>query len=471
MRLGVFVFVLLSSAFLAHAANADESVHRLSLRDVLVYALTHHPALTTTKRQEGTAEARVDVAHAEAIPRIGLAAQLNRSTGNVVPGATFGVLGVPTIAGPPGAERLGSGTWQSLTAVTVGWDLLELVRRPALVEAAERDVSAVKAQADVARLAVAANAADAFFALAETRALVVAAETSEKRAQTFYDVVATLAGQKLRPELDLARAETELAAAKIAAEKARLSRNVAGTRLGEAIGELDWSLDVVDGEYADLPSSPASLSGSLATDSPSLKEHPDLIALDRSREAANARARVEKLALMPRVELAGAAWLRGSGYVLGGPNSGDLGGVLPDTPNWALGVVVTWLPADIASGNAKSRVETAQGDTIASRAAEAKLVLTAEVRVARASLLSSLAVAQSTKTAVAAAKKAHTLATTRYANALGTVLEVADAERALAAAERDDAVARFEAWRALVALYRAEGNLEPLFGAAGKGKG
>lgn len=70
--------------------------------------------------------------------------------------------------------------------------------------------------------------------------------------------------------------------------------------------------------------------------------------------------------------------------------------------------------------------------------------------------------AREARGAVAEARRALALAAARYTAALGNVVEVADAERALAAAERDDAVARLDAWRAFVALCLARGDLGPL---------
>jgi outer membrane protein TolC len=59
------------------------------------------------------------------------------------------------------------------------------------------------------------------------------------------------------------------------------------------------------------------------------------------------------------------------------------------------------------------------------------------------------------------------LADTRYTTGIGNIVEVADAERALAAAERDEAIARLDAWRAVVAVHRAQGDMSPLLGAMG----
>jgi outer membrane protein TolC len=51
---------------------------------------------------------------------------------------------------------------------------------------------------------------------------------------------------------------------------------------------------------------------------------------------------------------------------------------------------------------------------------------------------------------------------------LGTLIEVADAQRLLTQAEVDDALARLGVWRALLRVAAAQGNLDPFLQEAGK---
>lgn len=461
MRIHLFSTAHVATLVTAASLHAAEAPHRLTLKEAAAHALQASPSTATADSKEASAQAKVGVAKSEAAPKVFVVGQLNRSTGNVVPGATFAMPGVPGVQGPPGAERFGSGTWQSVAGVTASWDILEIIRRPTIVGAADREVSVAKAQTEVTRLEVLARTADAYLVVVEAHALQQAAEASEKRVKTFHDVVATLVGQKLRPELDLARADTDLAAARVLVEKTRLGVTVTSVRLAEGVGESSWSIEVVDADFAELPAAPPA---STAT-------HPAIVAYAEAAHAAEERASVAKLALLPKVELAGAAWLRGGGYVLGGPNSGSGGGLVPDTPNWAVGLVATWAPADIVIANAKAKSEHAEAAVQKAKAAEVQLDLSTEVKVARATLASQLAIAKETGAAVVSARRAVELANTRYTTGNGNVVEVADAERALASAERDDAIARLEAWRALVAVYRAEGDLAPLVGAPAKAKG
>jgi outer membrane protein len=50
-------------------------------------------------------------------------------------------------------------------------------------------------------------------------------------------------------------------------------------------------------------------------------------------------------------------------------------------------------------------------------------------------------------------------ATARYKAGLGTIVEVAEAQRLLAQAETDSALANLNVWRALLAVAASKGNL------------
>jgi outer membrane protein TolC len=52
-------------------------------------------------------------------------------------------------------------------------------------------------------------------------------------------------------------------------------------------------------------------------------------------------------------------------------------------------------------------------------------------------------------------------ATARYQAGLGTIVEVADAQRLLTQSEIDDALARLGVWRAMLSTAAAAGDIQP----------
>jgi outer membrane protein TolC len=62
---------------------------------------------------------------------------------------------------------------------------------------------------------------------------------------------------------------------------------------------------------------------------------------------------------------------------------------------------------------------------------------------------------------VSSATTASQQANARYQAGLGTIVEVADAQRLLTQAEIDDALARLGVWRAMLAVAAAAGDIQP----------
>jgi outer membrane protein TolC len=80
---------------------------------------------------------------------------------------------------------------------------------------------------------------------------------------------------------------------------------------------------------------------------------------------------------------------------------------------------------------------------------------------AQALIDGALRIAQETPNQLRAAQQAEVLTRERYKYGLATVTEVADAQRLLAQAEIDDAVAHLNVWRALLVAARLQGDLKP----------
>jgi outer membrane protein TolC len=130
-------------------------------------------------------------------------------------------------------------------------------------------------------------------------------------------------------------------------------------------------------------------------------------------------------------------------------------------PNWAVGATVTFPAFDIFSVNAHKSVER-QNELAESARYERTIqtLTTQEVKV-RALMKAAIEIAANTPAERQAATAGESQARARYQNGLANVTEVAEAQRLLAQAEADDAVARLGVWRALLAAAQVRGDLTP----------
>src|SRR5262249_2310992 len=139
----------------------------------------------------------------------------------------------------------------------------------------------------------------------------------------------------------------------------------------------------------------------------------------------------------------------------------NLSGLYPNTGNWAVGMTITFPAFDIFGIRARRRVEC--NNIQAEQARYDQTIQTLKTQDARAPALVEGArrTAENTPIQLKAAQETELRARIRYENGLTNVIEVAEAQKLLAQAEADDAVARLDVWRALLITARTHGDLEP----------
>jgi outer membrane protein TolC len=461
MRGSAWVFCLATGAspLVAQHARADSpALKRMTIGQVVSEALAQHPRVRSAQAEERVAAARTDETLEDRLPAVGLSAQINRSTGNTPPGAWFLTAGFPPISGAPRGKSFDSGSWQTGASLWATWDVLAFERQAAAIDVALARGSEAVALTQARRLEVAYDAADAFVELVEGQETVRAAKASVDRAQVVVSMTKPLVDQSLRPGADLARAQSELAAAQTTLARAEQARDVRVVRLAETLGDASLR---VQADATGLAVSPDADVRAPGAPSPS---HPELSQSNAEVSRATQQQSAVMVQYLPRVDLAAALWARGSGIY---QSPGD--GLVPDIPNWAAGAIVTWSALDIPLIRARARAAAESTASAAARRDETYLVVAAQLARATAVLEGARRVARQTPETLASARAAEQQIVARYRAGLAPVVDVADAERILTQAEIDDAVARLEIRRAMLAVGRAAGDLRPYLAAASGG--
>jgi outer membrane protein TolC len=442
------------------SAAAPEGPRTLSLGEAVEYALAHNPRVRQVEAGRLVAADRTEAARAELLPDLSIVAQLNRGTGNVVPGPMFSLRGIPNISGPPRGRTFDGGVWGSAVGASASWDVLLLARQMAVVDAALAEEGRAEAAAAALRLEVAFDAADRFVTLVSRSEIVRAAQAGVDRDRVFVQIVKALTDQALRPGVDLSRVQAELAIAEAQLIRTQQSAAVARVELGQALGDPRLTVTPAPGPL---------LGGQPGAPSAARVPHPILVESDAAAAAARKREQVTRLEYLPRLDLVGAIWTRGSGL----PNIHSVSpadGLGPDTPNWAAGITFVWPILEMVGVRARARAEAANVQAVDARRAELGDLVDAQVLSAASIADGARRVAAQTPIAVESARAAETQATARYKSGLATVLEVAEAQRLLTDAEIQDAEARLGVWSALLLAARAAGDLGPFLSlAAGAG--
>jgi outer membrane protein TolC len=182
-------------------------------------------------------------------------------------------------------------------------------------------------------------------------------------------------------------------------------------------------------------------------------------------EEAQARLHALERAYFPKFYLQSAVFGRGSSIHADGHIEGGVAGLGPDRGNWAIGLTVTFPLMDGPSLRARREMEAANRRREEARLDEDRRRLSAQEEQARAAWESARQVAANTPVQLAAAQTAETQARARFQAGLGTLVEVADAQRLLVQADAEDRLARLSVWRGLFLMAAAKGDLQPFLDA------
>ena len=297
-------------------------------------------------------------------------------------------------------------------------------------------------------------AADAFLTLVAAQETVRAAQAGVDRVQSLSQSVRAQADAQLRPGADVSRTEAELAAARTQLVQAQQAQDIARALLSQFIGIPPDQITVSAARLLQLPPEQTT-SPFDAAQNPIAMEQNTLI------DQKKAELQVLEKSYVPRLFVQGSAFARGTGAQTDGTRLGGGNGLAPSTQNYALGLTMTFPLFDFASIRAR---EAAQSATIRAETARYQQItteLTTRQNTARAALEGARKIAANTPVTVSAAMTASQQANARYQAGLGTIVEVADAQRLLTQSEIDDALARLGVWRALLSTAAAAGNVQP----------
>jgi multidrug efflux system outer membrane protein len=329
-----------------------------------------------------------------------------------------------------------------------GWELDLFGRVRHGIEAAGAEAGAADADANFARVTVAAEVARNYFELrgAQARRAVAEANAGTQRE--------TLRLTQARFEVGAGdRVDVESATARLRATEAAIPDMVtaeahAKYRLAVLLGQRPGAVDAQLGPRP-TPLPPMVKPLPIGDASQFLRRRPDVAAAERRLAAETARTGVATADLFPRVSVTGFVGLL----------SGDVAGLFKANPSaWSVAPSVSWPGLDFGGARARLRAQEARGD--AALAAYDQTVLRAieDLETAlvayRQQQLQIAALAQQ----VAASRNAADLARIRYREGSIDFLVLLDAERTRLAAEDALSVAETGANTDIVAIYKALGG-------------
>ncbi len=451
-RLGLGRLILALGCIVAVA-----DAQRMTLPEAVATAVKNYPALRAAGEQVTASRAGVNLARTSYLPRADMMWQVNRATENNISGLLLPNNVLAPISGRVPLESNGETYWGSAAGLLVTWEPFDFGSRRAGVEAARAGEARASAELQLTALQIGASAAEAFFQLLAAQERVRSAQADVERRKVFTESVRALVKADLRPGADASRVDAELAAAQTQLFRAQESESVVRAALGQWLNLPSAPLQIDGGPLLAQVAAPPPVSAAA--------DHP-LTRVDQSRvNEVQARLRALERAYFPRFHVQSAVFGRGSSIHADGRVEGGAAGLGPDRGNWAVGLTVTFPLMDGPSLRARREIEAANRRREEARLDEDRRRLSAQEKQARAAWESARQVAANTPVQLAAAQTAETQARARFQAGLGTLVEVADAQRLLVQADTDDRLARLSVWRGLFLMAAAKGVLSPFLDA------
>lgn len=433
----------------------------ITLAEAVESALTHYPSMEVSEAQIEAAGAGIRLARTAYLPKVDALAQVNRGTRNNIFGMLLPQSVLPNISGPPINSNNFGTVWGSAVGVLVSWEPFDFGLRAANVAIAGAQKARSEATLKRTQFEVAVTTADAYLTVAAAQEMVRAAQAGVERAEVVLRTTRALADAELRPGADLSRAEAELAAARTQVIQAEQAVAIAKATVAQFTGSEPAQLTLAAPGLLRMPAEAPIAPVDPGTNPVAAEQN---TVIDETR----AQLRALERSYFPKFSAQAAAYARGTGAEVNGGRMGGFNGLAPNYQNYGIGFTVTFPAFDLPGIRARQSAQSANIRAETARYKQIATDLKAQWNRAVAALEGSRRVAQNTPVQVAAARAATQQATARYEAGLGTIDQVADAQRLLTQAEIDDSLARLGVWRGLLAVAAAAGDIQPFIAEVGQ---
>ena len=416
----------------------------LTLNDVITLALRGNPTARAAVAQARGAEAALASARGRYLPTLSFNPTLTRT--QALTGARVGSVpgeSTPGVVGAPGTTQ----RTQLTPTLTLSYLLFDFGGRGGTVDQARQAAEAASDMNDATVQGTVLQAEGAYFAYTAARDLLAAER------ENVHSAEESRAAAVGRYQVGLATVADTLQAA-TAAEQAQLELLTAQGQLQTARGNLAAAMGTTAQQPFEI-APPAGLPpvSTVAANVDSLiaravRERPDLAAAEAQALGARDQVRVARSALRPALSVSGNA---GRAY-------SSTPGLSGNTYGLTLGLDLPLFSGLSQQNDVKAAA--AQADAADARADATRVQVANQVFTSYANLQVATARVQASAAALASATASEQVARGRYAEGVGSFIDLIVAQSALASTRAQDAQARWGWYTALAQLAHDAGTLD-----------
>jgi len=419
------------------------------LKVLLEQAKANYPLLKAKGFESLAEENRLRYEKSMAIPVIDAGYQVNYATYNNITGMATAQHFVP-ISGPPASANSSSAVWGTAGGLLMNWDIFTFGQRRAKVQSAKASLGYRQADEQQETFQHQVRTAHAYLDLLISHELVKVYRRNLARSGDNLRIVHSLSSSGLRPGVDTALFQAELARARIDLLQCEQQLQAQQLQLAELLGER--GLPAFDGDslyFSRLPAVP---------DTAHSASHPTISLANSRLRMAEYESVSLRRSLLPKLSLWGTAYGRGSGIRYDGyVHSTD--GLSMSRYNYGAGLVVSMPLLQIMRTQYQLRAQHAQIQASRERLNAVTLQLNQQRQLAQVTLVNALKVAGESPAFFDASHYAYKGLLSRYNSGLLSYTDFVQAQYALVRSEADLRKAYVEAWKALLYLAAVNGDL------------
>jgi outer membrane protein len=442
-HLSIFALpVLLLQA--AEALPAPAAQRTLRLDEAVQIAKKRQPSVLQARAATRAAEARTDQARSGLFPQVTATAQYQKAHGASALRASTPTTSGAGAGGSTAAATSSTGTFDFFSvganATQLIWDFGQTWER---TRAADANADATRMGERTAELQVVLNVRRAYFNARAQKALVRVAEETLANQEKHLGQVGGFVSVGTRPEIDLAQSKSDVATTRVALINAQNGYLIAKSQLAAAMGITTGAdFEVTEDDVPPVAGEEQPIDALVA---PAIAARPELAQLERQRDAQGLTIKSLKGGYGPTLSaLAGASE--------SGPALDNLG------TNWNIGAAITW--PIFQGGLTKGQVHEAEAnlDSLGAQAEAFRLQVRLDVEQAVLSVRAAKAGIDASNDALVNARERLRLAEGRYESGVGTIIELGDAQVAVASAAAQVIQAEFNLSSARAQLSTALGK-------------
>jgi outer membrane protein len=383
------------------------------------------------------ARGRVDQAGAGLHPQVAGTASYQRQSGNIAP--------------RPGSTPVGlasSWNWTTYNYFNFGLSgsqlLYDFGQTADRTRSAEASLDSTRAAQRTTEVSVVLAVRRAFFAAKAQRSLARVAEETLGNQQRHLVQIQGFVASGTRPEIDLSQAKSDVATARVQLIVAQNNYEVARAQLDQAMGAPGGAeYEVADDEMSPIAEEDQ---GTEPLVQRALSSRPEFAAFESQRRASELSIKaIRSYQYAPT--LAATASLTDSGTSLGGL-----------VPNWSVGAQLTW--PILVGGLAQGQITEAEGNLalVQAQVDTTRLQVRFDVEQARVGVKGAKATIGASQEALVNARDRLRLAEGRYQAGVGNIIELGDAQLAVASAAAQLVQAQYNLATARAQLLAALGR-------------